>query len=157
MSEQNQNTPEAKQDVQDDRPHDAEARHGQGQLRHHPGLSGRIQLTSPVKTPSARDVTPTSSTGTWATSSAPSRHADEDQDRRTDHQSASEIRLLTKSLRPLPEKFHGLTDTEQKYRQRYLDLMTNEQSRFTFVARSRMVQSIRNYMVNHGFLESKRR
>ena len=44
---------------------------------------------------------------------------------------ASEIRLLTKSLRPLPEKFHGLTDTEQKYRQRYLDLMTNERSRFT--------------------------
>ena len=66
---------------------------------------------------------------------------------------ASEIRLLTKSLRPLPEKFHGLTDTEQKYRQRYLDLMTNEQSRFTFLARSRMVQSIRNYMVGHGFLE----
>ena len=66
---------------------------------------------------------------------------------------ASEIRLLTKSLRPLPEKFHGLSDTEQKYRQRYLDLMTNEQSRFTFLARSRMVQSIRNYMVNHGFLE----
>ncbi|MBW7903152.1 MAG: lysine--tRNA ligase [Rhodocyclaceae bacterium] len=66
---------------------------------------------------------------------------------------AAEIRLLTKSLRPLPEKFHGLTDTEQKYRQRYLDLMTNEQSRFTFVARSRMVQSIRNYMIHHGFLE----
>ncbi|MBA3998151.1 MAG: lysine--tRNA ligase [Candidatus Accumulibacter sp.] len=66
---------------------------------------------------------------------------------------ASEIRLLTKSLRPLPEKFHGLTDVEQKYRMRYLDLITNEQSRFTFVARSRMVQSIRNYMVGHGFLE----
>ena len=66
---------------------------------------------------------------------------------------ASEIRLLTKSLRPLPEKFHGLTDVEQKYRSRYLDLITNEQSRFTFVARSRMIQSIRNYMVHHGFLE----
>lgn len=65
----------------------------------------------------------------------------------------SEIRLLTKSLRPLPEKFHGLTDVEQKYRQRYLDLITNEQSRFTFVARSRMVQSIRNYMISHHFLE----
>ncbi|HQW20564.1 MAG TPA: OB-fold nucleic acid binding domain-containing protein, partial [Rhodocyclaceae bacterium] len=50
---------------------------------------------------------------------------------------ASEIRLLTKSLRPLPEKFHGLTDVEQKYRARYLDLITNEQTRFTFVARSR--------------------
>ena len=65
----------------------------------------------------------------------------------------TEIRLLSKSLRPLPEKFHGLTDQEQKYRQRYLDLIMNEQSRFTFVARSRMVQSIRNYMCNHGFLE----
>ncbi len=64
----------------------------------------------------------------------------------------SEIRLLSKSLRPLPEKFHGLTDQEQKYRMRYLDLITNEQSRFTFIARSRMVQSIRNYMNNHGFL-----
>jgi lysyl-tRNA synthetase class 2 len=65
----------------------------------------------------------------------------------------SEIRLLTKSLRPLPEKFHGLTDQEQTYRMRYLDLITNEQSRFTFIARSRMVQSIRNYMMGHGFLE----
>ena len=65
----------------------------------------------------------------------------------------NELRLLTKSLRPLPEKFHGLTDQEQKYRQRYLDLITNEQSRFTFLARSRMVQSIRNYMVAHHFLE----
>ena len=65
----------------------------------------------------------------------------------------SEIRLLAKSLRPLPEKFHGLTDQEQKYRMRYLDLITNEQSRFTFVARSRIVQSIRNFMTGHGFLE----
>ncbi|NWG30074.1 MAG: lysine--tRNA ligase [Rhodocyclaceae bacterium] len=65
----------------------------------------------------------------------------------------TEIRLLAKALRPLPEKFHGLTDIEQKYRQRYLDLITNEASRFTFVARSRMIQSIRNYMVHHGFLE----
>ena len=66
---------------------------------------------------------------------------------------ASEIRLLTKSLRPLPEKFHGLTDVEQKYRQRYLDLITNEQTRFTFVARSRMITSLRHYMTHHGFLE----
>ena len=63
------------------------------------------------------------------------------------------IRLLTKSLRPLPEKFHGLTDVEQKYRARELDLITNEQTRFTFVARSRMIQSIRNFMMHHGFLE----
>ncbi|OIR07199.1 lysine--tRNA ligase [mine drainage metagenome] len=66
---------------------------------------------------------------------------------------ATELRLLTKSLRPLPEKFHGLTDVEQKYRSRYVDLITNEQTRFTFVARSRMIQSIRNYMIGHGFLE----
>jgi lysyl-tRNA synthetase class 2 len=65
----------------------------------------------------------------------------------------SEIRLLAKALRPLPEKFHGLADVEQKYRQRYLDLMTNDETRFTFVARSRMVSSIRNYMTEHGFLE----
>ena len=65
----------------------------------------------------------------------------------------TEIRLLTKSLRPLPDKFHGLTDVEQKYRQRHVDLIMNEQTRFTFVARSRMVQSIRNYMISHGFLE----
>ncbi|MDP1607198.1 MAG: amino acid--tRNA ligase-related protein, partial [Rhodocyclaceae bacterium] len=64
-----------------------------------------------------------------------------------------EIRLLSKCLRPLPEKFHGLTDVEQKYRQRYLDLITNADTRFTFVARSRLVQSVRNYMNGHGFLE----
>jgi len=65
----------------------------------------------------------------------------------------TEIRLLSKCLRPLPEKFHGLTDVEQKYRQRYLDLITNEETRFTFVARSRMITSIRGYMTHHGFLE----
>jgi lysyl-tRNA synthetase class 2 len=64
-----------------------------------------------------------------------------------------ELRLLTKSLRPLPEKFHGLTDTEQKVRQRHLDLITNERSRWVFAARSRLVQSIRGYMTGHGFLE----
>ena len=66
---------------------------------------------------------------------------------------SSELRLLTKSLRPLPDKFHGLTDTETKYRQRYVDLIMSEESRHTFVARSRLVQSIRNYMTGHHFLE----
>ena len=66
---------------------------------------------------------------------------------------ASEIRLLTKSLRPLPDKFHGLADQEMKYRQRYVDLIMNEETRFTFLARSRIVASIRNYMDGHGFLE----
>ena len=65
----------------------------------------------------------------------------------------TEIRLLAKALRPLPEKFHGLADVEQKYRQRYLDLMTNDESRLTFVARSRMISAIRSYMTDHHFLE----
>ena len=66
---------------------------------------------------------------------------------------AGEFRLLSKSLRPLPDKFHGLTDVELKYRQRYVDLIVNEETRFTFAARSRIVQSIRNYMCGHGFME----
>jgi lysyl-tRNA synthetase, class II len=65
----------------------------------------------------------------------------------------SSVRLLTKSLRPLPDKFHGMTDQEQKYRQRYVDLIVDEHSRSRFVARSKAVSSIRNYMVEHGFLE----
>jgi len=66
---------------------------------------------------------------------------------------ASSIRLLTKSLRPMPDKFHGLTDQEQKYRQRYVDLMTDETARKRFVARSKAVSGIREFMVQHGFLE----
>jgi lysyl-tRNA synthetase, class II len=63
------------------------------------------------------------------------------------------IRLLAKALRPLPEKFHGLTDQEQRYRQRYVDLVTNEGARRTFVARSRIVQAIREFFVARGYLE----
>ena len=63
------------------------------------------------------------------------------------------IRLLAKALRPLPEKFHGLADQEQKYRQRYLDLITSETTRETFLRRSRIIQAIREFMVGHGFLE----
>ncbi|BAL97494.1 lysyl-tRNA synthetase LysS [Rubrivivax gelatinosus IL144] len=66
---------------------------------------------------------------------------------------ATRVRLLTKSLRPLPDKFHGMTDQEQKYRQRYVDLMTDDAARARFVARSKAVSSIRQYMVEHGFLE----
>src|SRR3989441_1784432 len=54
------------------------------------------------------------------------------------------LRLLTKSLRPLPDKFHGMTDQEQKYRQRYVDLMTDEDARIRFAARSKAVSAIRN-------------
>jgi lysyl-tRNA synthetase class 2 len=63
------------------------------------------------------------------------------------------LRLLTKSLRPLPDKFHGMTDQEQKYRQRYVDLITDEDARKRFVARSQGVSAIRQFMVEHGFLE----
>ena len=63
------------------------------------------------------------------------------------------LRLLTKSLRPLPEKFHGLTDQEQKYRQRYLDLITNENSRRVFIMRSRIVHAVREFLVARSYLE----
>jgi len=66
---------------------------------------------------------------------------------------AARVRLLVKSLRPLPDKFHGMTDQEQKYRQRYVDLLTDDTARARFVARSKAVASIRGYMVEHGFLE----
>ena len=61
--------------------------------------------------------------------------------------------LLTKSLRPLPEKHKGLTDTETRYRQRYVDLMTNEDSRRVFLARSRIINCIRNYFAARDFIE----
>ena len=64
-----------------------------------------------------------------------------------------ELRLLAKSLRPLPEKFHGLTDTEARYRQRYLDLITSYESRSTFIVRSQTVSAIRSFMVGRGYLE----
>jgi len=63
------------------------------------------------------------------------------------------IRLLSKSLRPLPEKFHGLADQEQKYRQRHVDLITNPASREVFAKRSRIVQLIREFFVARGYLE----
>ncbi|HOX89674.1 MAG TPA: lysine--tRNA ligase [Burkholderiaceae bacterium] len=64
-----------------------------------------------------------------------------------------QLRLLTKSLRPLPDKFHGLADHEQRYRQRYVDLMMNEETRKTFVTRSRAMTATRDFMVAEGFLE----
>ena len=63
------------------------------------------------------------------------------------------IRMLTKSLRPLPDKFHGIHDQEIKYRQRYIDLITDDTSRQRFIARSKAVSGIREFMVQHSFLE----
>lgn len=64
-----------------------------------------------------------------------------------------EVRLLTKALRPLPGKFHGLSDQETRYRQRYLDLISNQQSRDTFLVRSKAVEYIRRYLADRDFLE----
>lgn len=63
------------------------------------------------------------------------------------------VRLLTKSLRPLPDKHHGLTDTEQRYRQRYVDLIVNEETRHTFRVRSQVIAHIRRFLNDRGFLE----
>ena len=66
---------------------------------------------------------------------------------------ADSIRLVTKSLRPLPDKFHGMADQEVKYRQRYVDLIMDESARKRFMARSKAVSGIREFMVSHDFLE----
>ena len=66
---------------------------------------------------------------------------------------ATGIRLVTKSLRPLPDKFHGMADQEVKYRQRYVDLIMDESARKRFMARSKAVTSLREFMVSHNFLE----
>lgn len=66
---------------------------------------------------------------------------------------AEHVELLTKSLRPLPDKFHGLADQEVKYRKRYVDLIANEESRKTFLIRSRLIQSFRQFMDQNQYLE----
>jgi lysyl-tRNA synthetase class 2 len=65
----------------------------------------------------------------------------------------SEIRILTKALRPLPDKFHGLSDTEACYRQRYLDLIANDESRSTFILRNKIINAIRQYLNERDFME----
>ena len=66
---------------------------------------------------------------------------------------ASAVNLLSKSLQILPEKYHGLTNTDMRYRQRYVDLIMNTESRDTFIKRSRIVSAIRRYLDGQGFLE----
>ena len=66
---------------------------------------------------------------------------------------AAEVTLLSKSLNPLPEKFHGLTNTDLRYRQRYVDLIMNEDVKDTFIKRSKILASIRNYLNGQGFME----
>ena len=64
-----------------------------------------------------------------------------------------EVILLSKSLKPLPEKFHGLTDTDTRYRQRYVDLIMNEESKEVFIKRSKIISKIRSYLDGQGFME----
>ncbi|MRX72986.1 lysine--tRNA ligase [Bacillus lacus] len=66
---------------------------------------------------------------------------------------ATSFELLTKALRPLPDKYHGLKDIEQRYRQRYLDLIMNQDSKDTFIMRSKIIQSMRRYLDDQGYLE----
>ena len=66
---------------------------------------------------------------------------------------ATKVVLLSKSLRPLPEKFHGLTNTDMRYRQRYVDLIMNNESKDTLIKRSLIISSIRNYLNSQGFIE----
>ena len=66
---------------------------------------------------------------------------------------ATSARLLTKSIRPLPDKFHGLHDQETRYRQRYLDLISNEETRKTFLMRSKIINCIRQFLIERDFLE----
>jgi lysyl-tRNA synthetase class 2 len=66
---------------------------------------------------------------------------------------AEHVELITKAIRPLPDKFHGLQDQELRYRRRYLDLIMNPESRETFLIRSRIVQMVREFLIRHGFLE----
>jgi lysyl-tRNA synthetase, class II len=68
---------------------------------------------------------------------------------------ASNIELLTKALRPLPDKFHGLADQEKRYRQRYVDLIANEETRNTFMIRSKTVDAIRHYLFEHNYIEAE--
>ena len=66
---------------------------------------------------------------------------------------AEEVTLLSKSLRVLPEKFHGLTNTDMRYRQRYVDLIVNPEVKDTFVKRSKIIKEIRNFLDGRGFME----
>ncbi|MFZ4460645.1 amino acid--tRNA ligase-related protein, partial [Enterococcus gallinarum] len=66
---------------------------------------------------------------------------------------ASEITILSKALRPLPDKYHGLTNIEQRYRQRYLDLISNRESFDRFMKRSQIISEIRRYLDGNGYIE----
>src|SRR5699024_6068711 len=66
---------------------------------------------------------------------------------------ADKTTFLTKALRPLPDQYYGLSDVETKYRKRYLDLITNDESMERFVKRSKILQEIRSFLTEHGYIE----
>ncbi len=114
-------------------------------------VGGRIQLYVAREIWLKACTTSSSRSGTWAISSARAASCSNQTGELSIH--CTELRLLTKALRPLPDKFHGLADQETRYRQRYLDLIANEESRNTFKVRSQVMSAIRNFMVERGFME----
>ena len=113
------------------RPHDAEARDGQGLLRHAAGHERAASSSTSRIDALGADAHEAFKHWDLGDIVGADRHAVQDQDRRAVGQGDS-VRLLAKALRPLPEKFHGLTDQEQRYRQRYVDLITNPEARDVF-------------------------
>src|SRR5690349_7704063 len=107
--------------------------------------SGRIQLLCPADRTGPVDVDLGDVVGAEG---APSKTR-----RGEPSLTVDELTLLAKIRRPLPDTFHGVTDTETRYRQRYLDLLMNEESRQLFQTRTRIVQEVRAYLDGEGFLE----
>ena len=134
------------------RPHDAQARDGQGQLRHRcrtpPAASSSTSRATPIGEEAYADFKRwdlgdiVGAEGTLMKTKTGELSV-----------KVTQLRLLTKSLRPLPDKFHGMADQEQKYRQRYVDLITDEAARERFTARSKAVSALREFMVANDFLE----
>ncbi|MBS0350416.1 MAG: lysine--tRNA ligase [Proteobacteria bacterium] len=124
---------------------------GKASFVHLQDMSGRIQLYI------ARDLLPEGVYDTFKTWDLGDIIGAEGQIFRTQTGELSikvdHLQLLSKSLRPLPDKFHGLTDHEQRFRQRYLDLLVNEPSRRIFQMRSQIISELRKFLESHGFIE----
>jgi hypothetical protein len=127
------------------RAHDAQARHGQGQLCHPAGRDGTLPALCHARRRRRGGVRRFKHWDLGDIVAAEGKLFKTRTGELSLH--ASRVRLLTKSLRPMPDKFHGVADQEVKYRQRYVDLMTDQAARDRFVARSKAVSSIRDFMV----------
>ena len=134
------------------RPPGRQARPGQGRVRRprrplRADPAARRGSTCSARRPSSACARSTSATS-WAPTARSSARAPGELTVSLDG-----VTLLAKSLRPPPEKHHGLTDTETRFRRRELDLMANEESRELFVARARIITEIRRFLDEHGFVE----